>query len=119
MRRIILYDNRFGDNGKVFPDLNPNQIELLKRYGNKSLEELKSSSCGVIDLSHSHLDSNDRKQLKFFEYHEKDGDCRLDTDQRYANRLSRALAQGRRYVRPVLPQPQLQGRLRLLWLNLP
>lgn len=79
MRRIILYDNRFGDNGKVFPDLNPNQIELLKRYGNKSLEELKSSSCGVIDLSHSHLDSNDRKQLKFFECHEKDGDCRLDT----------------------------------------
>ena len=79
MRRIILYDNRFGDNGKVFSDLNPIQIELLKRYGNKSLEELKSSSCGVIDLSHSHLDSIDRKQLKFFEYHEKDEDCRLDT----------------------------------------
>lgn len=79
MRRIILYDNRFGAKGKVFSDLNSNQIELLKRYGNKSLEELKSSSCGVIDLSHSHLDSNDRKQLKFFECHEKDGDCRLDT----------------------------------------
>lgn len=99
---LRLLDNRFGPNGLLFkrkdgsfesvpkgedglagPRVSEAQRKLLDRYGRLSFGELSEFSHGaIVDLSGSHLDETGRKELRFFEYHEKpddDGEFRLDT----------------------------------------
>ena len=99
---LRLRDNRFGSNGRLFSlgngdcwtasadpsdgleqqSLSNAQRQLLEQWfrdlDSGMLESLSKN--GVIDLSGSHLDSGDRKSLRFLEYHAiGDNGFRLDT----------------------------------------
>ncbi len=98
---LRLRDNCFGSNGRSFSlgndncwtaladpsdglgkqSISDNQRWLLEKFKDLDSGTLESlSKNGVIELSGSHLDSGDRKGLRFLEYHAVGGNgFRLDT----------------------------------------
>lgn len=96
---LCLRDNRFGSNGRLFsrsgdnwtaPDdpgdglekqsISDKQRKLLEKFKDWDFGTLESlRQRGVVDLSGSHLDTGDRKNLRFLEYHRTSDDgFRLD-----------------------------------------
>ena len=97
---LRLRDNRFGSNGRLFSRSGENwkapadpgdgleeqsfsdkQRKLLEKFKDWDFGTLESlRQRGVVDLSGSHLDTGDRKNLRFLEYHRTGDDSfRLDT----------------------------------------
>ncbi len=96
---LRLRDNRFDSNGRRFSrigdnwtadvsgdglegqSISENQRTLLEKFKDWDFGTLESlRQRGVIDLSGSHLDTGDRKSLRFLEYHPAGDDgFRLDT----------------------------------------
>lgn len=105
MMILHLRDNRFNGNGLRFSKqgdgyvsdvtnaegiggqtVTEEQREVLESFGRQTLAELSEhADSAIVDLSGSHLDETERKQLRFFEYHKKDREreedagFRLDT----------------------------------------